>query len=312
MIFCLAATGRQPLRLCDVQVAAGLAGLEYPAGYGTLVSRILGVAPRKAETRTDWRRRPLAERQVAYALEDVRHLAAIREALAQRLTPRGRLAWLAAEMADWQEGIAQSMAGERWRRVGGSTGLNARGLAIVRALWQWRDAEARRRDRPSRQILRDDLIVELAKHRTSDPKHIAAVRGFERGDLKRSIPDIVRGIQEALALPESDCPPPLRRESNSKLSMLGQFLSTALSCICREQEVATSLVGTAEDVRDLIAWHLSGCRPDLAPALATGWRAEVVGQTLEDVLSGRVAIRIRDAEAEQPLAFEPAAGRPER
>jgi ribonuclease D len=308
MIFCLAATGRQPSRLFDVQIAAGLAGLEYPAGYGTLVSKLLGQVPRKAETRTDWRHRPLAERQIAYALEDVRHLAALRDALVARLEPRGRRRWLETEMTAWQESIALSLGDERWRRVAGSSGLPARGLAIIRELWRWRDAEARRRDSPSRRILRDDLIVELARHRTGDPKHIAAIRGFERGDLKRAIPDIARHIQEALSLPEAECPRPGRRESNSHLAMLGQFLSTALSCICREQDVATSLVGTTEDVRDLIAWHLAGADPERAPALAQGWRADVVGQTLEDVLAGRVSIRIRDPDSDQPLAFERAEG----
>jgi len=57
MAFCLAATGQMPARLFDVQLAAGLIGLEYPAGYGNLLSRVLDKKAHKAETRTDWRRR---------------------------------------------------------------------------------------------------------------------------------------------------------------------------------------------------------------------------------------------------------------
>ena len=89
--------------------------------------------------------------------------------------------------------------------------------------------------------------------------------------------------------------------------MLGQFLSSALSSICRSAEVAPSIVGTASDVRDLIAYHLNlaDARSEGPPLLGQGWRAEVVGRLIEDLLAGTVAIRIRDPLDEQPLAFDP-------
>lgn len=305
MAFCLGATGRMPQRLFDVQLAAGLIGLEYPAGYGNLLMRVLDKKTHKAETRTDWRRRPLCDRQVDYAVDDVRYLFPIRDAIHQRLDRLGRVEWLADEVAEWQSSVAVSLGPERWRRVAGSSTLSSRSLAIVRELWKWRDEEARRRNRPSRQMLRDDLIVEMAKRRSADPKQIAAVRGFERGDLKRGIPALCKAIERALALDDADCPQPIRRESNSQLSMVGQFLSSALSSICREQEVAASLVGTVEDVRELIAHRLSGSvNGNGPPSLMQGWRAQVVGRALDDLLSGRLAIRITDPASDQPLSFE--------
>ncbi|MEX0585599.1 MAG: ribonuclease D, partial [Pirellulales bacterium] len=102
MVFCLDAMKKQPARLFDVQLAAGLIGLEYPAGYGGLVSRLLGVAASKGETRTDWRRRPLSDRQIHYALEDVRHLHPLRNRIAARLEQLGRFPWLTEEMTAWQ------------------------------------------------------------------------------------------------------------------------------------------------------------------------------------------------------------------
>jgi ribonuclease D len=91
--------------------------------------------------------------------------------------------------------------------------------------------------------------------------------------------------------------------------MLGQFLSSALNSICRDVQVATSLVGNPTDVRDLI-WHrLRKHAPaDEAPRLTQGWRAEVIGKALDDLLTGRTTIRIRDPRSEQPLAFEPHTG----
>ncbi|MGE0605806.1 MAG: ribonuclease D [Pirellulales bacterium] len=306
MAFCLEAVGRMPENLFDVQLAAGLIGMEYPAGYGNLISRVLNKKTHKAETRTDWRRRPLCDKQVAYAVDDVRYLFPIRDKIGERLAELGRLEWLKDEGLAWQQSVNHSLGPERWRRVSGSSTLASRGLAIIRELWKWRDEEARRRNRPSRQTLRDDLIVELAKRRSDDPKQIAAVRGFERGDLKRAIPDLAKAIKAALELPDAECPRTIRREPNSHLAMIGQFLSSALSSICRQQEVAPSLVGTVDDVRELVAYRMGGSRSrSELPELMRGWRAQVVGQVLDDLLAGRVAIRIQDPESDHPLAIEP-------
>ncbi|MBL8826813.1 MAG: HRDC domain-containing protein [Planctomycetaceae bacterium] len=306
LLFCLDAVGQPPAQLFDVQVAAGMVGFEYPAGYGTLVNKLLGLKASKGETRTDWRQRPLSHAQIEYALEDVRHLARFRELLGERLTRLNRQAWFETEMTAWQTDIDQSRTSDRWRRVAGSSGLGGRGLAIVRAVWHWREEEAFRRNRPVKQILRDDLIVEIAKRKSADPRHIGAIRGMERGDLKRAIPEMADAVKTALDLADHELPPTVRLESNSHLTMLGQFLSSALGSICQQAEVATSLVGTPSDVRDLIAWRLNGATESEKelPTLATGWRAEVVGHLLEDLLAGKVAVRIKDPSSEQPLAFE--------
>jgi ribonuclease D len=214
-----------------------------------------------------------------------------------------------AEMAAWQDDVEASRTREKWRRVSGINGLSARSLAIVRELWRWREKEAERRDLPVRRVLRDDLIVELARRQTADAKRIQAVRGLERGDLKRLLPEIARHIDMALHSPEGDYPQFERREVPQQINVLGQFLATALTSICRAARLAPSLVGSASDVRDLIAFRL-GYGPDEPPQLARGWRAEVVGQQLDDLLAGRTSIRIIDPESEEPLAFETsAAGR---
>jgi ribonuclease D len=278
-------------------------GYEYPAGYGSLIAKILGQTPRKGETRTDWRRRPLSPQQMDYALDDVRYLPGIRDRLKSQLESLGRLEWLAAEMNAWQDEVEAFRTREKWRRVSGINGLSARALAIVRELWRWRESEAARRDSPVRRVLRDDLIVELAKRQTADQKRIRQVRGLERGDLQRLLPQIAQHIDAALKLPDSEIPRSERRELPQQLQVLGQFLATALTSICRRARLAPSLVGTVGDVRDLIAFRLGYDMPE-QPLLERGWRAEVVGQPLDDLLFGRTSIRIVDPRSEEPLAFE--------
>lgn len=307
LLFCMASVGRAPQRLFDVQIAAGLVGFEYPAGYGSLMYKLLGQRLHKGETRTDWRRRPLSDSQLEYALDDVRYLEAMTTQLRSRLSELNRLAWLDAEMAAWQADVAASRGGERWWRVSGISGLARRSLAIVREVWRWREREADRRNCPVRRVLRDDLIIELAKRRSADVKQIHALRGMERGDLQRALPELAAAVGRALELPEEECPQPLSRDPAAQFNVLGQFLSSALGSICRAAQVAPSMVGTASDVRDLVAYRLEltgGNGRQSVPLLAQGWRAEVVGRLIDDLLGGNLAVRIHDPHSDDPLAFE--------
>ncbi len=302
--FCLHDLGKRPTALFDVQIAAGMIGYEYPAGYGTLLARILGEKVKKHETRTDWRRRPLNKKQIDYAIGDVAHLQRLYETIKHELTECNRLSWLEEEMETWQSEVETALSHERWRRVSGNAGLSERELAILRELYHWREAEAQRRDQPAKRILRDDLIVELAKRGSSDPKQIAVVRGMERGDLARRIDTLSASIQRGIDLPDDKCPERIPVEQTPQLSVLGQFLFAALGSVSRKARLAPSLVGTPNDIRDLINFDASKNKVRKPPRLARGWREQFVGRLFEELLGGKVSVRIADPHDDAPLAFD--------
>ena len=168
-------------------------GMEYPAGYGSLLDRMLRVSAEKGETRTDWRKRPLSRQQIEYALDDVRYLIPLGDKITERLAKLGRLPWIQSEMAAFQEEIIASRTRERSRRVSGLSGLSPRSLAVAREVWRWREAEAQRLDKPARLVLRDDLLVELARRRTADPRQIKALRDWNAATFNgpcRKLPSI--------------------------------------------------------------------------------------------------------------------------
>ena len=156
----------------------------------------------------------------------------------------------------------------------------------------WRRAEAEQRDMPPRRVLRDDLIVELAKRKSDDVERIRDVRGMHRG-MKRETLEELADVHPArtggAAWTTSSAAS--HESMPSQLNLLGQFLSPALSSICRSANVATSLAGTATDVRDLIAYRLGfgDATDDEPPLLASGWRAELVGH-LDRRIAGREEI----------------------
>lgn len=308
--FCFHEIQARPAGWFDTQLAAAFVGLEYPAAYNTLVSKLLGKTLPKGETRTNWRRRPLSKRQLDYALQDVVYLGRIADMLMQDVEKRGRTTWLEEELDIWQRQLERYDQEERWERVSGISGLSRRSLAIVRELWRWRDAEAQRRNRPPKYLLRDDLLVELAKRKTSDPKSIRAVRGLDRGNFKRHIPDLSSCIEKGLAVPDGECPRlPRRPRANSpQFTLLGQCVNVVLGCLCRSAALAPTLVGTVQDVRDLIAYRLgpqSDQNKATAPALAQGWRAEIVGRVIGDFLDGQLALRVNKPFEDQPLEIVP-------
>ena len=118
----------------------------------------------------------------------------------------GRRPWLDDELSIWQDQLEQEETTERWRRVSGISGLSRRQLAILHELWRWRDAQARSRDIPARRVLRDDLMLELARRASDDEQQIRAVRGMDWRKLQRAIPEIAACVTRGLALPDEVCP----------------------------------------------------------------------------------------------------------
>jgi ribonuclease D len=302
--FCLWCAGARPGRIFDVQIAEGLLGRSFPLNYNAIVSRVLNVRTHGKETRTDWKRRPLTDRQIAYAIEDVEHLLEIYTKQSAALAARGRTAWAQAEFDRFVTDLEQEPLRENWRRLPGIQGLSARELAVARELYEWREEEGRKRDRPVRRVLRDDLIVELAHRHPRDLADLLATRDMNRGDYKRSAPEMIAAIERGLGLPGEECPQVRRNDKDHDEQILAQLLSIALANRCAQMEVAMGLVGTTADLRHLVRWQVYGDKSGGTPRLMQGWKAEVCGELLTDVLAGKISLRVSDPRSDHPLVFE--------
>jgi ribonuclease D len=308
---CRLQTGTLPQRVFDVQIAAGLVGFGYPLSLGNLVYQALKVSLLGGETRTDWRRRPLSEGQLRYALEDVRHLLELADLLGGELERLDRVDWAEDEFASFLDGIEHRADEERWRKLSGLHMLNRRGLEIARRLSEWRASDARRSNRPLRSVLRDDLLVAIAKRQPATRRDLEALRDFNRPHLLSKGNEILGVIAEAQAVPPENLPQPLERHDDLPgLAMVVSLLSATLSQVCVQSRVAVGLAGGASDLKELVRWYLDGQPEGQVPELLQGWRSDVFGRTLLDVLSGRRALRIVDPSAEVPVALDPVVEEP--
>ena len=302
---CKFQTGRVPESVFDVQIAAGLVGFGYPLSLGNVVGQILQTTVFGGETRTDWRRRPLSPSQLRYAMDDVRYLLPVADRLRARLEELGRAAWADAEFAAFRSTVVNRDDEERWRRLSGLHQLNRRGLEVARRLFEWRLDDARRQNRPMRQVLRDDLLVAIAKRQPTTRAEIEALREFNRPHLLSKSQEILAAVRDALAVPPDQLPEAAdRHEDGPGLTMIVNLLAAAMANSCAQSKVASALFGTTGDLKDLVRWHIQGRAQDHRPSLACGWRGEVCGEILLDVLAGKRTLRVTDPEADLPVAVE--------
>lgn len=301
--FCFRFTGKPIAGLFDTQLAAGFVGMEYPASLGTLVQRLVNKTLPKGETRTNWCRRPLSKDQINYALHDVTNLLEMHQQLSAMVDKLNRQGWLEEETALFQQKVIDAETRENWRRVSGASGLNPRQLETVRHLWRWRENRARELDRLPKRVLRDDLLVELARRGSTDQNKIRGIRGMERRGFSDQYEALAEAIQAAMETADEDLPRRPRGTRHVVSPMLSQFLSTSIACISRQHKLAPPIVGNAEDVRELLGYELDRRKEDVEPSLLKGWRGEIVGKTFRKILAGKLAIRVADVNEMQPLEF---------
>ncbi|QDV84527.1 HRDC domain-containing protein [Stieleria sp.] len=301
--FCYQFTNQPIAGLFDTQLAAGFSGMEFPISLGNLVNRLTGKTLAKGESRTNWRHRPLSRDQLNYALQDVTDLEAMYWMQRDAIEKLNRRAWLEEETEIRQQKVIQHETSENWRRVSGCAGMTPRQLEIIRHLWRWRDQRAATLDRPVRRVMRDDLMVELAKRGSAEIKKIRNIRGMDWRGYSAHYDDISAAIQAALEVPDDQLPRRTRKSRGVISPMLSQFLSTSMACISRQNKLAPSIVGNADDVKEVLGFELDPKEGDKIPSLLTGWRGEIVGKTFRKLLSGHAAIRVADVRKEQPLEF---------
>jgi ribonuclease D len=295
--------GQAPGNLFDLQIAAGLVGLTYPLSHGTLVSQLLGVQLAKGETLTEWRDRPLTPAQIRYAFDDVRYLLPLCDQLTARLEELKRIEWAREEFTRLAETAAPEDTGamERWRKLRGLGSLDRRRLAIVRALYSWREETAARTNRPARSICRDDLLIEIVRRNPTRPRDLEVIRGLPRRDHDA----ILQVVEEARALPVSECPVLIERDQDSpQVGWVVNILLAVLGDLCVRRNLAPNLVASHYDVKVLVRAYFQGTAPAGELLLTEGWRGRHILPELQAVLEGRRSLRIANIIAESPLIIE--------
>jgi ribonuclease D len=283
----------------DTQVAAGFAGMGAQASYESLLAEILGVRVAKSASFTRWDTRPLSAEQRAYAREDVVHLLALAAELERRLQERGRLQWAYEECEPLERSSDERDPEAIFARLPRVGGLNASARPIARELVDWREQRAARQDRPVQSVLSDVALMEIAKRRPSSRGELERIRGLGAGGMRGRADELLEVVRRAQALPpdpsSQSSRPPGPKPEDAPLVSLAEALLRARA---REARLAYELLASRADLQAIIAARRTSANDADAEAEADvrtlrGWRRELVGEELLELLDGRLSLSIR-------------------
>jgi ribonuclease D len=280
--------GTPPVPVFDTQVAATLAGFPSQVGYARLVKDLFDVDLDKSDTYTDWSRRPLTPAQIEYALSDVRYLPEIHAELTERLTRAGRMSWLKADFERLSDPATyDDVPEQQFRRIKRASSLSRRQLGVLQGVAAWREREARRRDLPRRWVVGDETLIEVARRQPTTVEDLTAVRGFNLRSTGDGGRGLLEAVREGRERPESELPRMAKRprtivDIEGVVELMGALVRVRAS----EHGIAVPLLATRADLERLASGEREEC------ALLEGWRKELVGDDLVDLVEGHVTLRV--------------------
>lgn len=286
--------GRVPCPVFDTQIAASLTGLGASISYNNLVKELCKVKLDKTATYTNWLRRPLSREQIEYAKDDVRYLGEIADILKEKLDDLGRTQWAEEEFEKLTALVEEETSEENLmnsRSVKGANHMTPEERKIVQQLYCWREKRARRKNLPRGWVMRDDLLVEIAARRPETLEEIAEIRGINKKEIEKTGRQILDAVKKGLASdePEMNHKSAHPRAKSSETPLIS-LLMALLNLKASKAKVAPGVLATREDIQSLVEAFPNLDDVDLP--ILNGWRRELVGNDLLEVLSGRAKLGV--------------------
>ena len=283
-------TGKVPTPIFDTQIAAPLLGMQENPGYAMLVSTLLNINLNKAYTRTDWTLRPLSPQQLKYAADDVIYLCKIYEMMQAKLAKLNRLDSLEEDFkALYNPELYEVKPENAWKKIKGKKKLTGKQLSIVQSLTQWREQLAKSKNKPKNWLIRDDLIIELAKLQPTTMKDLGLVRQINDTLMRRHGALLCQLISKAL---EKEVHP--LKETTNKFKKTPQeeavldVLSALVKMRAEDNTINPNMLAPRKELEQLL-FGVDDC------PLLNGWRFEMVGKELQAILSGQYSLAIKDS-----------------
>ncbi len=276
-----------PSPVFDTQLAAAVLGYNHQISYADLVQQLCGVMLEKKHTRANWKRRPLSEDELDYAMDDVRYLLSIYEQLHEQLQASRRASWLERDLRDLTDPEKYRVDMEQlWKRLKGVQKLKGEKLQIASDLCRWREQQAQSRNRPRRWILKDDTIIEIARHKPDNIEALSRIRELGDKTIQRHGDNLLRIVTRAQTVDAQQWPRLDKVESLSKQQLaLGDCLMALCRVIAEQNQIALATLVTRKDIDNLILNHKSS-------RLTQGWRFSMAGEKLLEFIHGQAAIHV--------------------
>ncbi len=281
--------GQLPNPVFDTQLAAPLLGHTDNIGYANLVQQVLNVHLEKAHSRTDWTRRPLSDKQLDYAADDVIYLAKLYIELKKNLEKHKRLHWLDHEFETLCDpNLYANSPQDAWRRIKSADRLKGAHLAILQSLAEWRETTAQNENRPRNWLIRDDVLIEIARATPQTVQELSQTRGLNERSLHKYGKQIIDRVNAS----KEQAPRPLSRKAYNKIKLTTQQeeIVDLLQVFIRLRANENSLNPTALATRKTVEKFVCG----YPNSLNEGWKNHMIGQDLQAILEGKKIFSVKN------------------
>lgn len=278
--------GKEPQGIVDTQVCAAFLDMPWPSSLAKVVDRFTGHALTKGHTFTDWDARPLTDRQVRYAADDVRFLPLAWSRIREGLEEVDRLDWAMRECDESRRRhVGQFDPEKQVRRISKGSRLKAKTATVLRALVELRHEIARELDLPHRVAMSDESLNDLARSLPQDAAAVASCRNVGRRLASEQGDRIAATIKEALEGPMRPLTGAKAREETAEDRMRIDALWSALSLRCLADHIAPTIMTSRSE---LARWYLGRQAGSTTDPLfdPESWRHDAAGAWLEAFLAG--------------------------
>ncbi|MCG8447099.1 MAG: ribonuclease D [Hyphomicrobiales bacterium] len=298
--------GLIPAPIFDTQVAAMVCGYGDSVSYEQLVFKITGERIDKSSRFTDWSRRPLADKQLAYALSDVTHLREVFHSLKANLAEQGRTEWVQEEMAILKSPDTYCLAPQdAWKRLKMRV-RKPREIAVMMAVADWREAEAQNRNVPRNRVLKDDAIYEIAQQQPKTPNDLGRLRSLPKGfERSKSAHGVLGAVSTGLKR-DPDTVPKFKHQTGPQngAAAVIDLLKVLLKAVADNEGVAPRVIATVDDLTAIAT------DDDADVAALKGWRRELFGQIALRLKAGEISlavsagrVRVQELTVEEPKSL---------
>lgn len=280
-------TGKVPANIFDTQIASMVCGLGDQVGYDKLVHHFLGKTIDKSSRFTDWSKRPLSEKQISYALDDVIYLEQIYPLISAQLANEQKMSWIEEEANILKASSTYDVnVDEVYKRIKIRTN---KGIILNRLkhLARFRETECQRRDLPRGRFLKDETLMDLAATAPRTVQAVAKIRGLGNQKSDWLAKQLVSLIEQADSVPKNEWPEIAEKKSKERApAAVLEMLRVLLKHVCDEAKIAPRLIASAQDLERL------ALSDDRSQPILQGWRFDVFGKQALAMKKGKIAMAL--------------------
>lgn len=269
------ALGVSPHPVADTQIACAMVGQPLQMSYHNAVKWLTGIEVDKDQTRSNWLRRPLSERQLHYAATDVVFLPMLLRETKHPLQQQHKWQWLEEEcnraIAQSQESLEPSLA---YLRLGAAASLNSQQLKVLRELAAWREVQAMQRNLARGFVITDAELVQVARNLPATEEELAGIEDLHERSLQKHSAQLLNAVQQGLKSTQAAQAVQLLDKDQKKVVDVMRDLVQQQAA---EHDIDPALLASRKVLESLLRSVASG---DEIPERLSGWRYSVITEKL--------------------------------